>query len=177
MPVKQRMAPDPVAKTARLVVRRVTRADAPFLLRLLNEPSWIQNIGDRNIRSLEDAEGYIHNHIQAQYHEHGYGMYLLELSDTRRPIGMCGLVRRDTLPGPDLGFALAPEYAGHGYAREAAHAVVAHAGKELGIETLYAIVKPDNRRSVHLLERLGFKQQGRYHVAEGEPLDRYVCTP
>jgi [ribosomal protein S5]-alanine N-acetyltransferase len=136
----------------------VALEDAAFFLRLLNEPSWLENIGDRGVRSLADAEGYIRNNVWAAYRTCGFGLYAVQLKSAPLPIGLCGLVKRDFLASPDLGFALLPEYVGYGYATEAARAVIAYAHATLGIEQLYAIVQPGNERSVSLLERLGFKR-------------------
>jgi [ribosomal protein S5]-alanine N-acetyltransferase len=125
---------------------------------LLNEPSWLENIGDRGVRTLADAEGYIKNNIWAAYRTCGFGLYAVELKPIPMPIGLCGLVQRDFLSSPDLGFALLPDYVGHGYATEAARAVIAYAHATLRIAQLYAIVQPGNERSVSLLGRLGFKR-------------------
>ena len=135
----------------------MTLEDASFFLRLLNEPSWLANIGDRGVRTVADAERYIRNNIWAPYQTHGFGLYAVQLRSHAAPIGLCGLVQRDFLPAPDLGFALLPECCGHGYATEAARAITSHAQVELGIGRLYAIVQHGNERSVRLLERLGFR--------------------
>jgi RimJ/RimL family protein N-acetyltransferase len=149
--------------------------DAAFFLRLLNEPSWLENIGDRGVRTLADAEDYITNNIRAAYQAHGFGLYALQIRSAPLPIGLCGLVRRDFLSSPDLGFALLPEHCGHGYATEAARAVLKHAHVELGIEQLYAIVRPGNQRSVRLLEQLGFRRTGPYQIPQGDEVELYVC--
>jgi len=151
----------------------VTLEDAAFFLRLLNEPSWLENIGDRGVRTVADAEHYIRNNIRAAYQAHGFGLYAVQLRSKPLPIGLCGLVRRDFLPAPDLGFALLPEYCGHGYATEAARAVLSHAQVELEIERLYAIVKPGNRRSVKLLEQLGFRRAGPGQIPQGEEVELF----
>lgn len=139
----------------------MTLADAAFFLRLLNDPSWLENIGDRGVRCHADAEGYIRTRIWAPYQAHGYGMYAVQPRSADSPIGLCGLVKRDYLPAPDLGFALLPDFVGLGYASEAARGVVAHAQAVLGIGQLYAIVKRGNHRSIRLLERLGFSREER----------------
>jgi RimJ/RimL family protein N-acetyltransferase len=153
----------------------VTLEDAAFFLRLLNEPSWLENIGDRGIRAMADAEGYIRNNIWAAYQAHGFGLYAVQLKSNPLPIGLCGLVKRDFLASPDLGFALLPEYRGHGYATEAARAVLSHAQGELEIGRLYAIVKPGNQRSVRLLEQLGFRHQGPCQIPQGDEVELYIC--
>ena len=151
----------------------MTLEDAAFLLRLLNEPSWLENIGDRGVRTLADAEGYIRNNIWASYQAHGFGLYAVQLRSNPSPLGLCGLIKRDFLPAPDLGFALLPEYCGHGYATEAARAVQSHARVELEIERLYAIVKPGNQRSVKLLEQLGFRRAGPGQIPQGDEVELF----
>jgi RimJ/RimL family protein N-acetyltransferase len=148
-----------VAETARLLLRRLTPGDAAFFHRQVNEPSWIANIGDRNVRSVEEAADYIRDKTLKTYEEHGFGMYLVERKEDGAPVGLCGLVRRDSLPGPDLGFALLETEFGKGYAREAAVAAVQHAW-ELGIKRLLAIVLPSNERSSALLVKIGFRSMG-----------------
>ncbi len=150
-------------------------ADAAFFLRLLNEPSWLANIGDRGVRTLADAEGYIRNNIWVPYQAHGFGLYAVQLKSSPLPIGLCGLLKRDFLSSPDLGFALLPDYVGHGYATEAARAVMSHARAALGIGRLYAIVKSGNQRSVRLLGQLGFRGAGPYQIPQGDEVELYVC--
>lgn len=165
----------PVLETPRLQLRPVALSDAAFLLALLNDPSWLENIGDRGVRSHSDAERYIRDTIWSPYRALGYGMYAVKLSSTALPIGLCGLVKRDFLSSPDLGFALLPDYVGHGYATEAARAVMSHARVDLGIERLYAIVKRGNQRSVRLLEQLGFRHQGLHQIPQGDEVELYIC--
>jgi RimJ/RimL family protein N-acetyltransferase len=166
----------PVLETARLKLRAAALSDAPFFLALLNDPSWLANIGDRGVRSGSDAERYIRDTVQAPYQALGYGMYVVQLKSTGLPIGVCGLVKRDFLPAPDLGFALLPGFVGFGYASEAARAVVGHAQRALGIGQLYAIVKRGNQRSERLLGALGFDRQGPCPIPDGTEVDLYVTT-
>jgi len=147
--------------------------DAAFFLRLLNEPSWLANIGDRGVRTLADAEGYIRNNIWAAYQAHGFGLYAVQLRSHPLPFGLCGLLKRDFLSSPDLGFALLPEYCGLGLATEAARAVLSHAQVQLKIERLYAIVKSGNQRSVRLLGQLGFRREGPYQIPQGDEVELY----
>jgi ribosomal-protein-alanine N-acetyltransferase len=160
-------------QTLRLEIREVVLSDRAFIFRLLNEPSWLENIGDRGVRSEADAETYITNHIRGQYRAVGYGMYALLLRSTQLPIGLCGLVRREFLSAPDLGFALLPEYVGHGYAAEAARSLLAHAKLAWSVERLYAIVRPGNQRSVRLLQQLGFRRQGICSTPQGGDSELY----
>jgi len=165
-----------VLATPRLTLREAALSDSSFVRALLNDPAWLENIGDRGVRSDADAEQYIRNNIWRPYQTSGYGMYVVQLRSSSLPIGMCGLVKRDFLSAPDLGFALLPDYVGQGYASEAAHAVVLHATQSLGIARLYAIVKRDNQRSIRLLARLGFHLQGPCVTPEGEEIDLYAMT-
>jgi [ribosomal protein S5]-alanine N-acetyltransferase len=169
-------APAIVVETPRLTLREVALPDAAFFLALLNDPAWLANIGDRGVHSLPDAEGYIRNNIWSAYRAHGYGMYAVRLKSTAQPIGICGLVRRDFLPGPDLGVALLPAWVRRGYASEAARAVMLHAATGLGIARLYAIVKRGNRPSVRLLERLGFALEGPAPISPEDQVDLYMAS-
>lgn len=128
------------------------------------------------MHSLGAAESYIRNNIWAAYRTHSFGLYVVRLNSGGLPLGLCGLVKRDFLSAPDLGFALLPDYVGHGYATEASRAVMQHAKSALGIERLYAIVKRDNQRSVRLLERLGFGREGPYLIQQGDEVDLYVTA-
>jgi [ribosomal protein S5]-alanine N-acetyltransferase len=150
---------DPIAETERLRLRRFRESDAPMILELLNDPGWLRFIGDRNIRSLDDARGYLRK-LEDARERNGFTLYLVERKDAREPLGMCGLVKRDTLPDPDLGFAFLERHRGAGYAEEAARATLDHAKGDLGLESLAAIATPDNERSVRLLEKLGFARAG-----------------
>jgi RimJ/RimL family protein N-acetyltransferase len=156
-----------IAETERLVLRELSPNDAVFLCELLNDPSWLQNIGDRNVRTPQDAERYIHEKFIGSYKSFGFGMYLAELKNAGSPVGLCGLVKRDSLPDPDVGFALLPRFWNQGYAFEATKAVMSYARTGLNLSKLLAIVKPDNVSSIKLLERLGFCPQGVYHPPNG----------
>ena len=165
-----------IAITPRLRLRLLTPADAPYLCRQLNEPSWLQFIGDRGVRTTAAAEQYIRDRIMASYDQHGFGMYLVEDRVTAMPMGMCGLVKRDSLPHADLGFSFLPEYWGQGLAAEAAAAVLRHAVNPLGQQRLLAIATADNERSGRLLERLGFQFQKLQQLEpNGETLRVFEC--
>ena len=142
----------------------MTLSDAAFVCRLLNEPSWLQNIGDRGVRSIVDAESYIESKVIQMYIAMGFGMYVAESKADSVPIGICGLVQREAFPAPDIGFAFMPEFWGQGYAREAATAVMQHSRKQLGLDKLVAIVTPTNERSCRLLESLGFVHEGEFRA-------------
>ena len=144
-------------ETPRLRLRDLAPADAAFMLTLLNEPSFVENIGDRDVRTLADARTYIENGPIASYARHGFGLYLVELRASAAPIGICGLLRRDTLPDPDLGFAFLPAYWRQGYALESAAAVRDYARAALRLGRLLAITSPANASSIGLLGKLGFR--------------------
>lgn len=132
-------------------------ADTEFILKLVNEPSFHQYIGDKGVRTVEDARAYIVNGPVKSYELNGYGLYKVELQDGATPIGMCGLVKRDTLPYADIGFAFLEDYWNKGYARESAAATIRYAKEELGIKRVLAITTPDNAASGKLLNKIGLR--------------------
>lgn len=146
--------------TERLQLRQLTDSDddAHFTLALLNDPDFHRYIGDRGVRTLEDARGYNQRGPIAMYRDRGYGMYRVELQDGT-PIGQCGLLKRDGLDDVDIGFAFLPEYRGRGYALEAAQAVMNWGESVLALTRIVAIASPDNRASIGLLERLGLRRE------------------
>jgi [ribosomal protein S5]-alanine N-acetyltransferase len=145
-----------IVKSPRLRMRDLTTQDSGFLMELMNERPYIDNIGDRGIRSIEAAAHYIEDKYLASYVRNGFGLYLVELVDGATPIGICGLVKRDSLDHPDLGFAYQQRFWARGYAVEAANATVGYARDTLGLSYLYGVVSPGNTRSIHLLQKLGF---------------------
>ncbi|HEX5838881.1 MAG TPA: GNAT family N-acetyltransferase [Anaerolineales bacterium] len=145
---------DPI-ETERLILRPLAEGDAGFIFELVNDPSFIQNIGDRNVRTLEDAKRYISNGPVASYARNGFGLYLVELKDTGQPIGMCGLIRRSMLNDVDIGYAYLPRYWSKGYAIEAALAMKQYAREVIGLKRMVAVVDPQNSGSIRLLEKLG----------------------
>lgn len=159
-----------IAQSERLSLRRLTEADGAFYCRLANDPDWLRNIGNRNLPTPEAAAEFIRTKTLPGYEALGFGMYLVQSKTDGTPLGLAGLVKRDTLPGPDIGFAFLPEHRGQGYALEAARAVVDYA-RTLGMPRLLAIVSPHNTPSSRLLEKLGFKLEGSKPVgANGEEL-------
>ena len=146
-----------VLETKRLSLRRFTVDDAGFILTLLNEPAFLRYIGDKKVRNLDDARQYILNGPVASYERHGFGLNCVELRESRTPIGMCGLLKRDELPDPDIGFALLPDFWSKGFAFEAAQAVLKDARERLQLQRILAITSLDNEASINLLQRLGFK--------------------
>ena len=143
-------------QTTRLNIAPFTLADWPFIIELLNTPGWLQFIGDRNVHMEEQAKAYLTNGPLKSYADFGFGLMHVKLRATNQSIGMCGLLKRETLPHPDLGFAFMPEFCGKGYAQEAAQAVLHEARTKLGIQKICAIVQPDNERSILLLKKLQF---------------------
>ena len=146
-----------VLETERLFLRGLEVADAPFILTLLNEPSFLRYIGDKKVRTVQDAEQYILNGPVASYERHGFGLCRVELKDTHTPIGMCGLLKRDELPDPDIGFAFLPDFWNKGYAHEAAAAVMQDARERLNLPRVLAITNQDNEPSIKLLQKLGLQ--------------------
>lgn len=146
----------PVAVTTRLTLHLMTVNDAPFMLGLLNEPSFHEYIGDRGVRTLDGARQYLLTGTIASYGFNGFGMYLVRERGIGTPVGICGLVHRMGLDDADLGFALLPEFWGRGYAVEAAAAVLEYAWRGLGLLRVVAIVSSGNTRSVRVLEQVGF---------------------
>jgi ribosomal-protein-alanine N-acetyltransferase len=147
----------PALETERLLLRQFNLDDAQFILTLLNEPSFLRYIGDKKVRNLEDARQYILNGPVASYERNGFGLYLVELKDSHTSIGMCGLLKREELPHPDIGFAFLPDFWNKGFAFEAATAVMKDARERLKLNRVLAIVNPDNDASIKLLERLGLR--------------------
>jgi RimJ/RimL family protein N-acetyltransferase len=150
-----------ILDTDRLYLRELQLADAPFILELLNSPGWLQYIGDRHVRTIEEAENYLKNGPIKTYAEVGYGLSLVALKNNHKPIGMCGLLKRDYLEHPDIGFAFLPDVMGKGYALEIALALKQFAELHWQVQKLSAIVQTDNDRSIKLLKKLGlsFKEK------------------
>lgn len=148
-----------VIDTERLALHRFDpEGDAAFVLQLVNEPSWLQFIGDKGVRTLDDARAYLVNGPLAMYERCGHGLYRVDLKSSGEAVGMCGLIKRDTLPDVDVGYAFLPAHWGRGYAEEATRATLAHA-QELGLRRILAIVTPGNERSIRLLGKLGLRHE------------------
>jgi [ribosomal protein S5]-alanine N-acetyltransferase len=158
-----------VLETRRLALRRLCLADDGFILELLNEPSFLRYIGDKGVRTHEDARRYITTGPMASYERFGFGLYLVARKEGQEPIGMCGLLKRDTLPDADVGFALKPAFWSMGYAHEAASAVLAEARDDVGLKRVLAITSPDNVASIALLGKLGFSFERMASLTEGAP--------
>jgi RimJ/RimL family protein N-acetyltransferase len=163
------MSPAVVLETERLRLRLLTEDDAPFILELVNDPAWLRFIGDRGVRHPDDARNYIRNGSVASYGKFGFGLWLVELKAGGTPIGICGLLRRDTLPDADLGFAFLPGFRGRGYAVEAGRATLEHGRANLGLHRILAVTAPGNEASVRTLEKLGLRFEKMVTLEAGKP--------
>lgn len=155
-----------VLETDRLLLRRLTTDDAGFILELLNEPSFIRFIGDKGVRTLDEAREYIRNGPVDSYQRHGFGLYLTALKEGVVPVGICGLLKRESLEDVDVGFAFLPRFWSRGYAFEAASAVTDYARSHLGLNRLVAITNPDNDASIRVLEKLGLRFERMVRLSE-----------
>jgi ribosomal-protein-alanine N-acetyltransferase len=155
-----------IAETERLIVSEFTLEDAAFIRQLVNTPTWLENIGERNVKTDKDAKKYIEKGPMKSYLEHGFGLYKVGLKENNFPIGMCGLIKRETLKDVDIGFAFLPEYEGKGYAFESAVAVLNHA-RHLKLERIVAITLPSNTKSANLLKKLNMRFESAIHF-QGE---------
>ncbi len=144
-------------ETDRLVIGHAQLSDNAFILELHQSDSWKKYIGDRGVNDLDSAGNYIKNSLIRNYQQYGYGLYKITHKEHGAPIGLCGLLHRDHLPAPDLGFALLPEYQGQGFGYEACQAVLEEAKNEHNLSQVLAITAPDNTISQNLLAKLGFK--------------------
>ena len=164
-----------VLRTERLVLRHFHRNDAEFILRLVNEPSFIQHIGDKGVRTAEEADKYLLDGPMDSYERFGYGLNMVELKKSGEPIGMCGLVRREYLDDADIGYAFLEQYWSKGYARESAVAVLQHARNTLGLDRVVAIVTPGNHSSIKLLKKIGLTFEGMIRLSDDdEELEFFV---
>lgn len=150
----------PVLETERLALRWLTISDAPFILPLTTQPSWLRNIGDRGVRDLPTAEGYILNGPRASYAARGFGLWCMERKEDAAPVGICGIIKRESMEHPELAYAVLEKFHGQGYASEAALATVRYAEETLGIARLSAIVNPENAPSIRILEKAGMRYEG-----------------
>lgn len=156
-------------ETERLRLREFTVQDAPYILRQLNEASFIKNIADRGVRTIQQAEDYLKHGAMASYQKSGFGFWVVIEKSSAQIIGMCGLVQRDNLPAVDLGYSLLPEYFGRGFAFEATEACINAAKNAFNLPELLAIVNTANIPSRNLLEKLGFKFQRMIALYDNEP--------
>jgi ribosomal-protein-alanine N-acetyltransferase len=157
-----------ILQTRRLTLSEATLSDIPLIFKLLNSPNWLEFIGDRNIRTLEDAEKYIQNSLIKSYRENGFGLWKVELKSDKTPIGLCGLLKREMLDFPDLGFAILPNHAGVGYISEVAKATVSYAKSNLELKQILAITSLSNYGSQAVLKKTGFTKTGEIEFNGGK---------
>ena len=153
-----------ILETERLILRKLTLDDAAFLFELMNEPAFIEYVADRGLRTEGDAARYLLDKILPMYERFGFGFYRVELRESEIAIGICGLIKRDTLDDADIGFSILQRFGGNGYAYEAAVAVLNYGRTVLGLARICGVTAPCNGTSIHLLEKLGLKFQRKIHL-------------
>jgi [ribosomal protein S5]-alanine N-acetyltransferase len=161
------LAIPPELETARLTLRRLSFDDAPFLIELLNQPSFIANIGDRGVRDVADAHRYLREGPLLMYERFGFGLWHLSQKIDGAAVGLCGLLKRDTLPDVDVGYALLPEFWGRGYAIEAVNSTLRHAAVKFGLRRVLAVVSAGNDASIRVLEKAGMSLEGMVSLHSG----------
>jgi len=166
-----------VLETQRLILRRFTLEDAAFVVELVNDPAWLANIGDRKVRTLEDARGYLRKGVLAMYERVGFGMYVVTLKESGESIGSCGLIQREELPDVDIGFAFLPRHRGRGFAFESAAAVLEYGTGVIGLKRIVAIVSAKNQPSIRVLEKIGLRFERTIRFGEEEEIPLYAYPP
>ena len=156
-----------ILETERLTLREFELSDAKFIFRLLNTPTWLKFIGDKNVHNIQDAENYLTSGPVTSYKEHGFGLWLVSLKESNKPLGMCGLIKHDYLAEVDIGFALMPDYEGFGYGYEIASATFTHSLNILLIDKVVAITDANNTSSIKLLNKLGLTVEKPIETPEG----------
>ena len=151
------------------MLRRLVIEDGPFLVALLNEPSFIANIGDRGVRCVEDSHRYLREGPQAMYERFGFGLWHVARKSDGEAVGMCGLLKRDILPDVDIGYAFFPQHWGQGYAYEAASATMHHGTRKFGLKRLIGVVSEHNQGSIRVLEKLGMRFERMFPMRPNEP--------
>lgn len=163
------MAILPELETERLSLRRFVFEDAPSIVELLNQPSFLQNIGDRGVRNVADAHRYLREGPMAMYEKYGFGLWRASRRSDDAFVGMCGLLKRDILPDVDVGYAFLPEHWGRGYAFEAASATIEHGARKFGLGRIIGVVSDHNAASIRVLEKAGMRFERMYPMHPGEP--------
>jgi len=156
-------------ETDRLLLRKITLNDSEFIIELLNDPSFIKNIGDKEVRTVQDAHRYILEGPAASYKKNGFGLYLVILKETAKPIGVCGLIKRYNLENVDVGFAFLPAFRGKGYAFESALAVVEYGRTKFKLKKIVGVTNPDNTSSIAVLEKIGLNFEKMIKMKDDEP--------
>ncbi|MBS1495315.1 MAG: GNAT family N-acetyltransferase [Bacteroidetes bacterium] len=157
-----------ILQTQRLYLREFTNNDAAFIVTLLNSATFLKFIGDKKVRTLSEAENYLTNGPIKSYAENGFGLWLYGLKETNKPIGMCGLIKRDTLADIDIGYAMLPAYENKGYALEISEATLNYGKTKLGINRIIAITSKENIRSARLLNKIGLHFEKNIQLGEGK---------
>lgn len=165
-----------ILRTERLILRHLTEDDAPFVLELLNERGFIDNIGDRGVRDLDAARRYVTEGPGSSYRQHGYGLWAVVLISTGAVIGICGLVKREGLEHADIGYAFLERTWGRGFAVEAAAAVLDHARRIIGLDTIVAITAPGNIGSISVLKKIGLTAAGTIRLPSHDGESAYFTT-
>jgi RimJ/RimL family protein N-acetyltransferase len=164
--------PVKILETERLILRELTLDDSDLILELLNEPDFIRHVVDRGVRTRTDATAYITDKILPSYKQFGFGFYLVELKDSGVSVGICGLIKRETLNDVDIGFSILRRFWRNGYAYEAAAALLNHGRNVLGLERIVGITSPENESSARLLEKLGLRFEKMIHLPGYGPESR-----
>jgi RimJ/RimL family protein N-acetyltransferase len=162
--------------TERLNLRRMTVEDAEFILQLLNDPAFLRFVGDKGVRTVDDARQYLLTGPLASYERHGFGLWLVELKGSNTPVGMCGLLKREALDDVDIGFAFLPQYRSQGYAYESAAAVLDYGRGKLGLERIVAIADEDNAGSLRVLEKIGMTFDRMIRLSDEAPPIRLLTS-
>src|SRR6266852_443243 len=157
-----------VAETERVRLRKMEEGDAAFVVELFNDEAFLRNIGDRKVRTIADAIEHVRTGPAASYERHGFGLYVVEEKSSGRAMGICGLLKRETLEDVDIGFAFLPEFRGRGYAMESARAVVEMAREKFQLKRLVGLAAPGNEESIRVLEKLGRKFERMVRLAKAE---------
>lgn len=163
-----------IIETERLILRQLDADDAAFILDLLNDPAWLRYIGDKGVHTLDEAREYIRNGPVDMYARHGFGLYHVARKEDGAPIGLCGLLKRDTLPDVDIGFAFLPAFRAQGYAREAAVATLVYARNVLKLERIIAITSIDNHDSGKLLEKVGLRFERNFELSDRDEVKLFA---
>ena len=163
-----------VLRTRRLTLRHLDDGDAPFIFELCNDPGWLRFIGNKLVHSHEGAITYI-GKAQRMYREKGFGLWVVERREDGEALGLCGLIKRDTLHDVDLGFGFLTRHHGKGYGWESAAAVLEHGQRVIGLRRIVAITSPDNVASSGLLEKLGFALERTMELVPGDEVKLYAC--
>jgi RimJ/RimL family protein N-acetyltransferase len=165
-----------ILETERLRLRKIDVSDAEFIHRLMNDPAYLEFIGDKGVKTVADTERFLENVALKSYADNGFGHYIVELKSDGTPMGTCGYVKRDELDDPDIGFAFLPEFRRQGYALEAASAIFTYGVEVLGFSRVSAITTQNNERSSHLLSKLGFEYERIVSMSNGDELRLYTFS-